>query len=267
MAEPVKEADAGVVVPVAAAEEKQTEAKAAVTAAAAPATTVRLTDDELLVKHFPRYFYDEKETLFPIDLNRYTVDKSEVDGCNGVATPSKDGENTWLIYMNYYLFDGGVARLGGLGDHKYDLEIVIVEINRHQNVSGVFYGPHSGHEHMWIRNKDDVKEILDETGRPRVYVSLGKHASYPLPGKVTRLFGFGTDNCENPRPRDRPLFILDHQTRRVDKIDGEFAGPKRRIRRDWSVAPAVRIKDVPRRMAVPPAAQVQKELSKLAFWR
>ena len=32
------------------------------------------------------------------------------------------------MYMNYYLQDGGVASLGGAGGHKYDLEIVIVEV-------------------------------------------------------------------------------------------------------------------------------------------
>ena len=32
------------------------------------------------------------------------------------------------MYMNYYLRDGGVASLGGKGGHKYDLEIVIVEV-------------------------------------------------------------------------------------------------------------------------------------------
>ena len=36
--------------------------------------------------------------------------------------------------MNYYLFDGGVAQLGGKGSHKYDLEIVIVEV-KSSNVS------------------------------------------------------------------------------------------------------------------------------------
>lgn len=53
--------------------------------------------------------------------------------------------------------------------------------------------------------------------------------------------------------------------RGVDRIDGEFAGPKRRITRDWSVAPKTRIKDVAFRRAVPPAAQVRKELSEWLF--
>lgn len=52
-----------------------------------------------------------------------------------------------------------------------------------QRVRGVFYGPHSSHEHMWIRNEDDLKEILGKDERPRVYVSNGKHASYPVSGR------------------------------------------------------------------------------------
>lgn len=30
----------------------------------------RLTDEELLVKHYPRYFYDKREKHWPVDLNR-----------------------------------------------------------------------------------------------------------------------------------------------------------------------------------------------------
>ncbi len=36
----------------------------------------RLTDDELLVKHYPRYFYDKREKHFPVDLNRYAASAS-----------------------------------------------------------------------------------------------------------------------------------------------------------------------------------------------
>eukprot|EP00903_Cladosiphon_okamuranus_P016537 g15256.t1 len=252
----------------AAAPEQPPAAVAAATAAAVPQRK-HLTDDELLRKHYPRYFYDKKEKFFPVDLNAYTADKSAVDGCNGVAAPSKDGEHTWLIYMNYYLYDGGVAKLGGKGGHKYDLEIVVVEVKKrgNQRVTGVFYGPHSSFEHMWIRHKDDLKTILNNEGRPRVFVSLGKHASYPVSGRVVRLFGLGTDTCHNPRANDRPLIILDERTRDVERIDGKFGGPKNRISRDWSTAPQSRIKNVRKRRAVPPAKQISKELSKLAFWR
>lgn len=50
-------------------------------------------------------------------------------------------------------------------------------------MTGVFYGPHSSYEHMWIRHKDDLETILNNQGRPRVYVSFGKHASYPIHGR------------------------------------------------------------------------------------
>lgn len=36
-------------------------------------TTTRaalLSDEELLERHYPRYFYDKRETHFPIDLNK-----------------------------------------------------------------------------------------------------------------------------------------------------------------------------------------------------
>lgn len=39
------------------------------------------------------------------------------------------GGLTWLIYMNYYLMDGGVeVCCTTVGAHEYDLEIVIVEL-------------------------------------------------------------------------------------------------------------------------------------------
>lgn len=28
------------------------------------------SDDELLIKHYPRYFYDKREKIFPVDLNK-----------------------------------------------------------------------------------------------------------------------------------------------------------------------------------------------------
>jgi len=31
---------------------------------------VKLTDEELLHKHYPRYFYDKREKHWPVDLNR-----------------------------------------------------------------------------------------------------------------------------------------------------------------------------------------------------
>ena len=118
---------------------------------------------------------------------------------------------------------------------------------------------------MWIRNKEDLKKIMRDTGRPRVYLSLGKHASYPLSGRVIRLFGAGTDKCINPTARDRPLFPLNQSTQGVDRIDGVFSGPKSKISRDWSTAPLTRLKNVRNRRAVPPLKQVRGELSELYF--
>ena len=134
-----------------------------------------------------------------------------------------------------------------------------------QEVTGVFYGPHSSHEHMWIRNEDDIKQIIGDTGRPGVYVSLGKHASYPLSGLVIRLFGVGTDKCINPTARDRPLFPLDQSTKGVGRIDGVFSGPKTKISRDWSTAPLTRLNNVRSRRAVPPLKQVLSELGEIFF--
>lgn len=62
-----------------------------------------------------------------------------------------------------------------------------VVVSRSQGVAGVCYAPHSSSEHFWIGDQDDLNEILGGEGgdglRPRVYVSRGKHAGYPVSGK------------------------------------------------------------------------------------
>lgn len=80
----------------------------------------------------------------------------------------------------------------------------------------------------------------------------------------------------SPSRPTSPYFRLIHfvcvsvrtqRTRRVERIDGKFGGPKKRIHRDWSTAPGSRIKNVRKRRAVPPAKQVSKELCKfLCEW-
>ncbi|CAM9744573.1 unnamed protein product, partial [Choristocarpus tenellus] len=49
-----------------------------------------------------------------------------------------------------------------------------------QTVSGVFYGPHGGTEHFWIRDPMDLVDILGPDRRPVAYISRGKHANYPV---------------------------------------------------------------------------------------
>lgn len=46
------------------------QAKKAETEVAAAAAERLLTNDELLIKHYPRYFYDKREKIFPVDLNK-----------------------------------------------------------------------------------------------------------------------------------------------------------------------------------------------------
>lgn len=56
----------------------------------------------------------------------------------GIVSRSKDGF-TWLVYINYYLDDGGLRVCGCAGciagEHAYDLEVVIVELGL-EGVSG-----------------------------------------------------------------------------------------------------------------------------------
>lgn len=54
--------------------------------------------------------------------------------------------------------------------------------------------------------------------------------------------------------------IIFQETKKVDRIDDEFLGPKHKIARDWSTAPLTRLKEVRSRRALPSAAQVGKEI-------
>lgn len=55
-----------------------------------------------------------------------------------------------------------------------------------QAVTGVFFGPHSSFEHFWVRDAGDLEALMGGDGgdgyRPRVFISRGKHASYPIEG-------------------------------------------------------------------------------------
>eukprot|EP00904_Undaria_pinnatifida_P003240 jgi/Undpi1/12917/HiC_scaffold_7.g02583.m1 len=158
---------------------------------------------------------------------------------------------TWLIYINYYVDDGGLQVCGcactccTTGDHPYDLEVVVVEVDPNSKVSGVFYAPHSGHEHFWIRDHDDIDEIMGGEGgdgyRPEVFISRGKHANYPVSGKIARIFGFANDRCMDPVASDYPFVPLSQAAIELDLIDNVYPGPSTKINRDWSVAPEARL--------------------------
>lgn len=44
----------------------------------------------------------------------------------------------------------------------------------------------------------------------------------------------------------------------LDKIDGEFSGPRGKIRRDWSATPIARLSDVRSRSFLPAFSQIKK---------
>lgn len=60
------------------------------------------------------------------------------------------------------------------------------------------YAPHGSSEHFWIGDQDDLDEILGGEGgdglRPKVYVSRGKHASYPVGGTGEPLLQLRSDH-------------------------------------------------------------------------
>lgn len=60
-----------------------------------------------------------------------------------------------------------------------------------QTLSGLLFAPHGSEEHFWVRDPEDLEAALGGEGgdgaRPRVFVSRGTHASYPVSGTGERL--------------------------------------------------------------------------------
>eukprot|EP00904_Undaria_pinnatifida_P003239 jgi/Undpi1/12916/HiC_scaffold_7.g02582.m1 len=222
-------------------------------------------DDILLRRHFPRYHFDKEETVFPRDINKYMVDKSSSPGCNGTVVRKEDG-TVHLIYLNFYLADGGLQICGfdctccTVGGHPYDLEVVIVELDQTGTLSGLLFAPHGSEEHFWVRDPEDLEAALGGEGgdgaRPKVFVSRGTHASYPVSGTVYRIFGFANDVCNDPVESEIPFVPLEQAAIDLELIDDVFSGPKSKITRDWSVAPVSRVSSVKYQRLLPAWSQI-----------
>jgi len=138
-------------------------------------------------------YFDSKERFFPIDLNqrlRSYISNTTINSYTRVM----DENTTWVYYFMYYLFDDGLGKCH-VDSHVDDLELVVVEIKNNSTISRICFTPHSQKEHFWL-NEQDSQTCLEKTNYGfaiNIYCSLGKHATYPIGGKIYRDLGFAND--------------------------------------------------------------------------
>lgn len=215
----------------------------------------------------PWYYFDKDEQERPIAFSS-SLDQPR-QPVYAEFFPSALTPGAFIIaYYMVFRRDNGTALLG-LDAHDGDYESVLVEISSAGALLGVCYRPHGEEEHFWIRDHDDVMRITDN-GRhgPAVYVSRGKHASYPVSGKIWRLFGIGTDICESPIPIVVTLICINEQTDewRAAMDRSVLAQRFRHVSGDFKYVdyPEIRLKDVATRMAVS-TSSITKTVSK--WWK
>ena len=126
----------------------------------------------------------------------------------------KDGKEMVVQSFHVYYEVNGAIGFGwqlfpkskALGYHVHDVETVSVLYDRMTgNVDSIYYRAHGQGQGMWAPSLDaaDYDKDLDTLN---VYVARASHASYPNPGKVTRIFGLANDEVS----ARGPSFFISH---------------------------------------------------------
>ncbi len=156
---------------------------------------------DLVQKFLPIYHFDSAEKFFPVDFNEYIKNAEKTDLTYAVNTYVREMEGrTWIYYWCFYTYDSGMY-ICHFDSHKIDFELCIVEI-KNDKVNRVCFCPHGSEEHFWIAG-NDINNITDKNNnRIHIYASNGKHASYPLPGRILRYYGFANDTNNDKKIMD-----------------------------------------------------------------
>lgn len=139
-------------------------------------------------------YFDSKERFFPIDLNQRLQNQLSTTTCINSYTRVMDKNTIWVYYFMYYLMDDGLG-IAHVDSHIDDLELVVVEIKNNSTISRICFTPHSQKEHFWL-NEADSQSCLTKTNYGfaiNIYCSKGKHATYPIMGKIFRDLGFANE--------------------------------------------------------------------------
>jgi hypothetical protein len=197
----------------------------------------------LLEQHCPVFFHDRHEKEELMNLNLYAENDAQVADrtCTGCVVHQQN--LALLHYFFFYARDDGMKKLGlfVISSHRFDLEHVVVELTD-GSVTGVCYMPHGTGEHFWIRGHD-LKDILVNGTRPKVYASRGKHASYPIPGVIRRYGNLANDH-HVPLEFDITVEPASQKLMSIDLIDNAFPAIKGRLNRNLSQYPTIPLNKV-----------------------
>lgn len=193
---------------------------------------------DLLEQYKPNFFFDFYEQSYPIDYNTYLHEGDIVKAVINGHVQYKNNK-IYLHYWSFYLQDNGMKCCFKTWDaHKYDLEGVIIELT-HYTISGICFTHHGSSEFYWIRHKEDLKELM-KTGTLQVYVSRGKHSSYPIEGMIYRYFGFANDICRHPIQLLYTLVPYDYIALQTTSFD-QFVGPAIKLNANYDNIPEIRL--------------------------
>jgi hypothetical protein len=208
-----------------------------------------MTSEELLIlqKFEPKYFFDGEEKYLPANYSEFvTAGKAKYDS-TVVGNVTYVNGKTRLHYFLYYTEDGGLEYFEiSIGNHVYDIEHLIIEIDpKSSTIIGILFRPHGSSEHFWIRNPEDIKQIGEQ--HPKVYVSRGKHAQYPISGTVFRYMGGANDSCDAKVYLDTAVVQVNPDVLKAS-VGGVMKSLRSRSLDNTTQFPSVKLKDVKLRM-------------------
>lgn len=197
---------------------------------------------KLLEKFLPIFHCDKSEKYLSVNGNIFFETNRIMYDNTVVGHVVEKNNNKYLYYYMIYTHDGGKQILCySIGGHLLDIECVIVELDEYDKMTGLCYQPHGTKEHFWIKDLDDLNKICKED-RAMVYMSKSKHASYPIPGKIYRIYGFGNDNC-NPKELSYTVIQMSEYLQNTLNY-GAMSGFPNRLNQDLTTIPTIRLKQI-----------------------
>jgi hypothetical protein len=208
--------------------------------------TSEQSDKDLLEKYKPKTYISKSEKYNLVNaidyfqFNKINYDNSILCGID------RRNSKIYLYYFYSFEQDGGKDVLGVIKHvdaHKDDIECVVVELTG-DKVTGLCYMPHASTEHFWIKDKNDINTILNNSTHPTVYITNSKHSAYPISGPIYRLFFFGNDSCSSPVLRNTNLLMINTYLLKTNSIGEGMVGFGRRITKETNSIAVIRLKDL-----------------------
>ena len=198
---------------------------------------------ELLNKFQPIYYTDRDEKYKTVNPNKYFQHSKQIHDNTIVGyIVSTNAKKYLYYYVVFTLIEDTEFQWFTLDNLPLHIECVVIELDQHEIITGVCYQPHGHSEHFWIRDQTDLSKLC-KGNRPRVYISEKTHASYPVPGKVCRIYGLGNDSCNRPRKCPfRTITMCSYLLKA--QFYGKINGFPCRLVKTLDSIPAIRLKEL-----------------------